>query len=97
MIFQDIAVLEVFFEATTAIQFSTYATQTWVDYFANVGGLLGLCIGLSIITLVELAWLGMKLAWRTKEILIDEKKESKRNNIVDAMNKVAWQKKEYQG
>ena len=87
---QDIAVLEVFFEATTAIQFSTYATQTWVDYFANVGGLLGLCIGLSIVTIVELAWLGMKLAWRTKEILDENIKG--RKQIVEAMNKLAWQK-----
>ena len=87
---QDIAVLEVFFEATTAIQFSTYATQTWVDYFANVGGLLGLCIGLSIVTIVELAWLGMKLVWRTKEILDENIKG--RKQIVEAMNKLAWQK-----
>jgi len=34
----------------------------WVDYFANVGGLLGLCIGLSIVTIMELVWLGMRLA-----------------------------------
>ena len=83
---QDIALLEVFFEATTVIQFSTYATQTWADYFANIGGLLGLCIGLSIVTLVELAWLGMKLAWKVKEILTN-KRGGKPNN---ATEKFAW-------
>ena len=87
---QDIALLEVFFEATTVIQFSTYATQTWADYFANIGGLLGLCIGLSIVTLVELAWLGMKLIWRAREILFDEKIQSKKNDV-EALNKLAWQ------
>ena len=78
--------LEVFFEATTAVQFSTSATQSWADYFANVGGLLGLCIGLSIVTLVELAWLGMKLAWKVKEILTN-KRGGKPNN---ATEKFAW-------
>ena len=35
--------------------------QGWIDYFANVGGLLGLCIGVSIVTLVEIIWLCMRL------------------------------------
>ena len=38
----------------------------WVDYFANVGGLLGLCIGLSIVTIMELVWLCMRLARTAK-------------------------------
>ena len=78
--------LEVFFEATTAVQFSTSATQSWADYFANVGGLLGLCIGLSIVTLVELAWLGMKLTWKVKDILMQKKGEK----AATATEKFAW-------
>ena len=37
-----------------------------LEYLANVGGLLGLCIGLSIVTVIELLWLAIRLfgaAW----------------------------------
>jgi len=32
-----------------------------LEYLANVGGLLGLCIGLSIVTVIELIWLTIRL------------------------------------
>jgi hypothetical protein len=31
---------------------------------ANVGGLLGLCIGLSIVTVIEVVWLGLRMGFR---------------------------------
>jgi hypothetical protein len=30
-----------------------------IDYFSTVGGLLGLCIGISIVTIIELIWLAL--------------------------------------
>ena len=35
--------------------------QNWIDFFSAIGGLLGLCIGLSIVTFVELFWLGFRI------------------------------------
>jgi hypothetical protein len=32
-----------------------------LDFLASVGGLLGLCIGLSIVTVLELIWLLLRL------------------------------------
>lgn len=58
---QDIAMLSVFFDTPTVLQFGTQSRQGWIDFFSNVGGLLGLCIGMSIVTLIELLWLCSRL------------------------------------
>ncbi len=59
---KDIAVLNVFFDSTTVMLFKSQRRQSWLDYFSAVGGALGLCIGLSIITVVELVWLCLRMA-----------------------------------
>jgi hypothetical protein len=61
---KDIAILSVYFEKPTLLQFGTQASQTWIQYLSNVGGLLGLCIGLSIVTIVEIFWLCARLIGR---------------------------------
>jgi amiloride-sensitive sodium channel len=57
----DIAMLNIYFDAVSVMQFGTQESQGWIDFFSNVGGLLGLCIGLSIITIIELIWLCCRL------------------------------------
>jgi hypothetical protein len=37
--------------------------MTWIDFLSQVGGLLGLCIGVSIITFIELFWLCLRLVF----------------------------------
>ncbi len=54
---EDIAVLNVYFDKPTLIQFETRASQTWTNFLSNVGGILGLCIGLSIVSIAEILWL----------------------------------------
>ena len=58
---EDIAVVQVFFEPTAVFLFGSQPSQTWIDYFSTVGGLLGLCIGISIVTVIELIWLALNL------------------------------------
>ena len=58
---KDIAIVSVYFDTPVAFQFGTQATQGWVQFFSDVGGLLGLCIGLSIVTVVEIFWLCLKI------------------------------------
>jgi len=58
---EDIIHLNVYFDQTTALQFKTQASLSWLEYFANIGGLLGLCIGLSIVTVFEIVWLMIKI------------------------------------
>ena len=53
----DIAVVQIYFENPTVFQYLRQPKSTWVDFFSSIGGLLGLCLGLSIVTVVELFWL----------------------------------------
>ncbi len=46
------------------MEFKSQSSQSWIDYMANVGGLLGLCIGLSIVTVIEIIWLCVRLTIR---------------------------------
>jgi len=50
-----------FTNLTTALQFKTQLSQTWIVYLSNVGGAFGLCLGFSITTLTELTWLLLML------------------------------------
>jgi len=58
---KDIAIVNVFFDTPTATEFRNQASMDWYTYLANVGGVLGLCIGLSIMTIFELIWLAGKI------------------------------------
>ena len=58
---KDIAVLNVFFDASTVMMFNSESRQSWIDYLSNVGGALGLCIGLSSITIIELIWVFLRM------------------------------------
>jgi hypothetical protein len=69
---KDIAVLEVFFDTSTVMKFQSQKSQSWLDYLSSVGGALGLCIGLSIITVVELVWLCLRIAGQCKSEPMDK-------------------------
>jgi len=51
---KDIAILQVFFDTETIIKFETVPRLNWVGFISNVGGLLGLCLGFSIFSLIEM-------------------------------------------
>lgn len=54
---RDIALVSVFFNVPTVWMFTTTASSTWITFVSNVGGLLGLCVGISFVTAIELVWL----------------------------------------
>ena len=54
---RDIAAVEIFFAEATMLQFETSLRSTWVAFISDVGGILGLCIGLSIFSIVEIVWI----------------------------------------
>ncbi len=53
----DIAILNVFFETPTVLEYTTQQSKTWLDFISAVGGNGGLFIGFSIVTLLEIIWL----------------------------------------
>jgi hypothetical protein len=61
---KDIALVEVFFRKSTVIQMGSQPRMTWVDYFSIVGGLLGLVLGMGIISFVEVIWLCLRIIAR---------------------------------
>jgi len=58
---KDIAVVEVFFSKPTIFQIGRKAKMTWIDYFSAVGGLLGLVLGMGIVSFVELLWICLRM------------------------------------
>ena len=58
---KDIAIVQFYFKTATIMEFETTPSQTWVSFLSTIGGLLGLCIGLSIMTLVEIFWLSLNI------------------------------------
>lgn len=65
---RDIAELEIYFEVETVLKFETTMKMTWIDFLSTVGGLLGLCVGLSVVTVVELVWLAMRIVMNFFEL-----------------------------
>ena len=53
---RDIAILSVYFETPTVLEYTTMHSKTWFDFISAVGGNGGLFIGFSIVTILELVW-----------------------------------------
>ncbi len=53
---KDFAKVEIFFKSATATKIFREPTMTWIDFFANLGGLFGLVLGLGIIFVFEFVW-----------------------------------------
>lgn len=53
---KDIAWVTFFFETSTAFQFHRQPRMSLVDYLSSVGGILGLCMGISLVSILELAY-----------------------------------------
>ena len=58
---KDIALVQVYFKKSTVFQMGSQPRMTWIDYLSNVGGLLGLVLGMGIISFIELIWLCLRL------------------------------------
>ena len=60
---KDIAVVTFFFESNTVFEFERRSRMTVIDFVSQVGGLLGLCMGFSLVSLVELVyWFTIRMA-----------------------------------
>jgi hypothetical protein len=53
---KDIAKVEIYFKSATLTEIHRAPTMTWIDFFANLGGLFGLVLGIGIIFLFEIIW-----------------------------------------
>ena len=51
---KNVAIINVFMDEMTVSMMETNEKTSTISFIANIGGLLGLCIGLSLVTLFEL-------------------------------------------
>ena len=59
---EDISVVHLYWDTQAVMQFQRARRLTWVDYLSQVGGLLGLFLGFSLVSGVELLyWLTCRL------------------------------------
>ena len=59
---KDIAMVTFFFESSNSFEFIRQSKTTLIDYISQVGGLLGVCLGFSFISAVEIVyWITIKL------------------------------------
>ena len=66
---KDVAMVNFFFESSTCFEFVRQPRMTIIDFISSVGGLLGLCMGISFVSAVELIyWLTVKMAKNTKNL-----------------------------
>ena len=61
---RDIAKVEIFFKTPTVLQYESYAKMTWIDFYSNIGGILGLVLGMGIISVFEFIWLQLRITSR---------------------------------
>ena len=61
---RDVAMVQIIYEKSTSIQMKSQVTMTWIDYFATVGGLLGLVLGMGFVSFIELFWLSFEILSR---------------------------------
>ena len=59
---KDIALVQIFFRKSTMLQMGRQPRMTWIDYFSTVGGLLGLVLGMGIVSFIEMFWLCLRMA-----------------------------------
>ena len=52
----DIATVEVYFAKSSVLQMQRHFKLSWVDYFATVGGLLALLLGIGLVSVIEMVW-----------------------------------------
>ncbi len=57
--------------------------MTWIDYFAEVGGLLGLVLGMGFVTFIEIVWLCLRIALHKFPKYFDDLYHSLSNFLCD--------------
>lgn len=53
----DISTVQIFFKTANVIEIERQPVMTWTVFFSNIGGILGLVLGISLVTVAELVWL----------------------------------------
>ena len=58
---EDIAMVQIYFKKSSVFQMGSQPRMTWIDYLSAVGGLMCLVLGMGLISVIELVWLGLRM------------------------------------
>ena len=59
---KDVAMATFYFDTPTVFEYTTEERMTALGYISQMGGLLGLCLGISLISIVEVVyWFTIKI------------------------------------
>ena len=61
----DIATVDIYFRKSSVLQMGRQSKMSWIDYLANVGGLLGLVLGMGFVSFIELVWFSVRVLARS--------------------------------
>ena len=74
---KDIAIVNFFFGKSTLWQFERAENMTWSDYIAQLGGILGLFLGFSVVSAIEIVyWLTI---YSVRKLVMPITKMNRRN------------------
>ena len=62
---EDIAIVHFYFKNPTTFEYRRYPSLTLVGFFSQIGGLFGLCLGFSFLSLVEILYWAVVRLGRT--------------------------------
>ncbi len=66
---KDISIVTFYFPRHTAIELVKTPKMSIIDFLSQVGGILGLCVGISLISAMEFVyWMSVKMIRRIKEM-----------------------------
>jgi len=61
----DIATVDIYFQKSSILQMGRQSKMSWIDYLANIGGLLGLVLGMGFVSFIELVWFSLRVLARS--------------------------------
>lgn len=64
---EDIGIANFYFQDPVTFQYVRQPRLSWTDFFASIGGLVGLCMGASIVTFIEVFWLCLRIGAKAIE------------------------------
>lgn len=67
---KDIAEIVIFFDSMDIFEFRNSPSSTYQIFFSTTGGMLGLCVGINLLTGPELAWLLLRLILMVMKIIL---------------------------
>lgn len=77
--YDDIAIVQIYYPIVDTTLFSADVLMTWQEIVSNFGGLFGLCVGFSLVNIVEIVYFATVRLYQNISLVYDT---GKQNDIV---------------